>query len=564
MLELAEKWFAPLADRPSADAAPIPQEPAQTRSAPRGGRTRRAGARPSPWPTTWAGAPTPDFYTADLVSDLLAGGDSGRLYTHLVKERRLAVERQRLRHGRRRPGAVRLHGPAASGRDARRGRSGVPRGNRNPANRIRGRTRDRKGQEQVRSQHALRRTERDEQGDEPRILRDAGRPRPDQPRGRTSTAPSATTTSVRSAAARSGPKTAPHSFTTRKNDTTPHNPLGGRGRRGRKDAAAQRHRPLHARFGGVRSAAHLVRLPGRIGSPAGALLGIGGGQSARRRHAQHDGPRDRRTTRLLRLVVRCQHRPRLRLYQFRHPLEILRPDARRGGSRFCSAPCSPKRSCAPTPPNANNGWRSTARKSMSRPAKPSPGRCSGRTTPTASRRTNANTTTSRAKPWPISTGGSTPPRTVLSYAAAASGSTNCRPSGPSPAQLPHGEAETAIRFPAPETTHAAFVEHPGAVQSSLRHGTPAVPAPASRFRGHAGRGDGIGRILRVAADAEPARRARIHLRRGVRDGQFRARGLFRRGGAGRNAASRRRLCRRSARRSNASARSRCPKRNWRW
>ena len=31
----------------------------------------------------------PDFYTADLVSDLLAGGDSGRLYTRLVKERNL-------------------------------------------------------------------------------------------------------------------------------------------------------------------------------------------------------------------------------------------------------------------------------------------------------------------------------------------------------------------------------------------------------------------------------------------------------------------------------------------
>jgi predicted Zn-dependent peptidase len=32
---------------------------------------------------------SPDFYTADLVSDLLAGGDSGRLYNRLVKERRL-------------------------------------------------------------------------------------------------------------------------------------------------------------------------------------------------------------------------------------------------------------------------------------------------------------------------------------------------------------------------------------------------------------------------------------------------------------------------------------------
>ncbi|MBQ1939182.1 MAG: insulinase family protein, partial [Alistipes sp.] len=30
-----------------------------------------------------------DFYTADLVSDLLSSGDSSRLYQHLVKEQRL-------------------------------------------------------------------------------------------------------------------------------------------------------------------------------------------------------------------------------------------------------------------------------------------------------------------------------------------------------------------------------------------------------------------------------------------------------------------------------------------
>lgn len=30
-----------------------------------------------------------DFYTADLVSDLLSGGDSSRLYKHLVQEQRL-------------------------------------------------------------------------------------------------------------------------------------------------------------------------------------------------------------------------------------------------------------------------------------------------------------------------------------------------------------------------------------------------------------------------------------------------------------------------------------------
>ena len=87
MLELTEKWFAPLADRP-ADAAPIPQEPAQTEA------RREEVERDVPAPTVtvayhMGGRTDAGFYTADLVSDLLAGGDSGRLYTHLVKERRL-------------------------------------------------------------------------------------------------------------------------------------------------------------------------------------------------------------------------------------------------------------------------------------------------------------------------------------------------------------------------------------------------------------------------------------------------------------------------------------------
>lgn len=87
MLELAEKWFAPLADHPSATAA-IPQEPMQTQA------RRQEVERDVPASTVTVAyhmcARTKlDFYTADLVSDLLSGGDSGRLYTHLVKERNL-------------------------------------------------------------------------------------------------------------------------------------------------------------------------------------------------------------------------------------------------------------------------------------------------------------------------------------------------------------------------------------------------------------------------------------------------------------------------------------------
>ena len=87
MLELAEKWFAPLADHPSETAA-IPQEPMQTQA------RRQEVERDVPASTVTVAyhmcARTKlDFYTADLVSDLLSGGDSGRLYTHLVKERNL-------------------------------------------------------------------------------------------------------------------------------------------------------------------------------------------------------------------------------------------------------------------------------------------------------------------------------------------------------------------------------------------------------------------------------------------------------------------------------------------
>lgn len=87
MLDLAAQWFEPLADRAEAAEA-IPQEPRQCEA------RREEVERDVPATTVTVayhmGARTDaDFYTADLVSDLLAGGDSGRLYTHLVKERQL-------------------------------------------------------------------------------------------------------------------------------------------------------------------------------------------------------------------------------------------------------------------------------------------------------------------------------------------------------------------------------------------------------------------------------------------------------------------------------------------
>lgn len=87
MLALAEKWFGGLPDRPS-DREAIPQEPPQTEA------RREEVQRDVPATTVTIAYPmggrlSADFYTADLVSDLLSGGDSSRLYTRLVKEHRL-------------------------------------------------------------------------------------------------------------------------------------------------------------------------------------------------------------------------------------------------------------------------------------------------------------------------------------------------------------------------------------------------------------------------------------------------------------------------------------------
>ena len=50
-------------------------------------------------------------------------------------------------------------------------------------------------------------------------------------------------------------------------------------------------------------------------------------------------------------------------------------------------------------------------------------------------------------------------------------------------RIPRGAAEAPPAFPAPETTHAAFVEYPGAVQSSLRIGRLLFPRTHPDFLG---------------------------------------------------------------------------------
>ena len=87
MLELAGRWFAPLADRPH-PTVPIPQEPPQEAA------RREEVERDVPATTVsvayhMGGRTSAEFFVGDLVSDLLSGGDSSRLYQRLVKQRRL-------------------------------------------------------------------------------------------------------------------------------------------------------------------------------------------------------------------------------------------------------------------------------------------------------------------------------------------------------------------------------------------------------------------------------------------------------------------------------------------
>ncbi|MBE6177870.1 MAG: insulinase family protein [Rikenellaceae bacterium] len=87
MLDLAEQWFGSIPDTRTAPMA-IPAEPVQ--------REPRLLLVERDVPATTVSIAyhmgdrlSEDFCTGDLVSDLLSGGDSSRLYQHLVKEQRL-------------------------------------------------------------------------------------------------------------------------------------------------------------------------------------------------------------------------------------------------------------------------------------------------------------------------------------------------------------------------------------------------------------------------------------------------------------------------------------------
>jgi len=88
--ELAEKWFGPIPER-SIPPGNIPAEPVQE------SERRLVVKKEVPSDAlymAWHTGPrkSTDFYSLDLLTDLLAGGESGRLYTELVRKQNLFSE----------------------------------------------------------------------------------------------------------------------------------------------------------------------------------------------------------------------------------------------------------------------------------------------------------------------------------------------------------------------------------------------------------------------------------------------------------------------------------------
>lgn len=88
VFQLAEKWFGAIPPGPEAHRHLTPEPPQDT---PRRREVRSANA---PVPAVYLAFRTParlhpDFYTVDLLSDVLAQGQSSRLYRRLLKERQM-------------------------------------------------------------------------------------------------------------------------------------------------------------------------------------------------------------------------------------------------------------------------------------------------------------------------------------------------------------------------------------------------------------------------------------------------------------------------------------------
>jgi len=115
VLKLADKWFVPVRER-KINKRQIPEEPLQTQ------KRILSVERDVPYSAIYKAwhmcrRDDPDFMTLDLITDLLAGGESGRLYTKLVKKEKLFSEINAYLTSDIDPGLIVLHGRLIKGVD---------------------------------------------------------------------------------------------------------------------------------------------------------------------------------------------------------------------------------------------------------------------------------------------------------------------------------------------------------------------------------------------------------------------------------------------------------------
>ncbi|OFY63441.1 MAG: peptidase M16 [Bacteroidetes bacterium RBG_13_42_15] len=112
---LARKWFGKI-ERRNVRPRTLPPEPRQT-----GGRmlTVERDVPSDALYKVWHTGPRTgnDFYTLDLITDILAGGESGRLYTKLVRQKKLFSEINAYITSDIDPGLIILHGKLMKGVD---------------------------------------------------------------------------------------------------------------------------------------------------------------------------------------------------------------------------------------------------------------------------------------------------------------------------------------------------------------------------------------------------------------------------------------------------------------
>lgn len=115
---LAEKWFGSIGRRVIAQRN-LPAEPPQIKERI---LTAERDVPASALFKAWHIGPrlSSDFFTLDLITDLLAGGESGRLYTKLVREKKLFTEINAYITSDIDPGLVILHGKVMKGIDIHR------------------------------------------------------------------------------------------------------------------------------------------------------------------------------------------------------------------------------------------------------------------------------------------------------------------------------------------------------------------------------------------------------------------------------------------------------------